>query len=297
MIDRMRDAGAGLAPETRAVLAMVVAFLLFTGVDTVAKHLTGSFHPVQVVWARYASQMLFMMAILAPRLPALVRTTSPGLQLVRSGLLFTATLFFFSALSLMELAEAVALLQTAPLIITALAPFILGETVGIRRWAGVAVGLIGALIIIRPGLGVFQVAALLPLAAATCLASYQIATRMLAGADSIWTTVLYTAGVGALIGSFAVPFYWTAPGAVDAFWMLMLGVLAGVGHLARVSGMSQASASILAPFNYTALVWAIVLGFIFFGELPDGMTVTGAVIIVGAGLSVWHRDRVRRGRR
>ena len=293
MIARLRDAGAGLAPETRGVLAMVFAFLLFTGVDTIAKHLTGSFHPVQVVWARYASQMLFMLVILAPRLPVLVRTTSPGLQLLRSALLFSATLFFFTALSLLELAEAVALLQTAPLIITALAPFILGEIVGIRRWTGVAAGLIGALIIIRPGLGVFQIAALLPLGAATCLAAYQIATRMLAGTDSIWTTVLYTAGVGALIGSFVVPFYWTTPTAADAFWMLMLGVFAGIGHLALVYGMSQASASILAPFNYTALVWAIILGFLFFGELPDAMTVAGAGIIVGAGLYVWHRERVR----
>ena len=296
MTAAIRALSAGLAPETRGILAMLLAFLLFTGVDTIAKYLTGGFHPVQVVWARYASQMLFIAVILAPRLPRLVRTASLKLQLVRSALLFSATLCFFTAISLMELAEAVALMQTAPLIITALAALVLGEAVGIRRWTGVCIGLVGALIIIRPGLGVFQIAALLPLGAATFLACYQIATRMLSGADGIWTTVLYTAGVGALIASAVVPFYWTTPAPLELFWMLMMGVLAGLGHLALVYGMGQASASVLAPTNYTALIWAIIFGFVFFAELPDALTLLGAAIIVGAGLYVWHRERVRRGR-
>ncbi len=203
---RLRAFGASLTPETRGILAMLFAFLSFAVMDTIAKHLMGTLHPVQVVWARYASQTVFIVILLAPQLCKLVRTASPGLQLLRSGLLFAATLLFFSALRLMEFAEAVALLQTAPLIITALAAMVLGEAVGVRRWSGVCIGLIGALIIVRPGLGVFQPAALLPLGAAVCMASYQVATRMLSNADSIWTTLLYTAGVGTLIASAAVPF-------------------------------------------------------------------------------------------
>jgi len=250
-------------------------------------------HPAQVVWARYTSQTLFIVPLLAPRLRRLVRTASPGLQLLRSALLFSATLFFFTSLSLMKLAEAAALLQTAPLIITALAALVLGEVVGIRRWSGVCIGLIGALIILRPGLGVFQFSSLLPLGAAACLASYQVATRMLSGADGIWTTLLYTAGVGTLFASLAVPFFWTTPSSFEAGLMAATGLFAGLGHLALVYGMSQAPASILAPFNYTALIWAMIFGFVFFAELPDALTLAGAAIIVSAGLYVWHRERVR----
>ncbi len=294
MLARVRALSAGLTPESRGILAVLFAFLTFSIMDTIAKHLLGTLHPVQVVWARYTSQTVFIVILLAPRLRTLARTASPGLQLLRSGLLFAVTLLFFTALSLMEFAEAVALLQTAPLMITALAALVLGEAVGIRRWSGVCIGLIGALIIIRPGLGVFQPASLLALGAAACMAAYQVATRMLSAADGIWTTMLYTAGVGTLIASATVPFFWTTPSLTEAVLMVAIGMIGGFGHLSLVYGLSQAPASMLAPFNYTALVWATLFGFVFFAELPDPMTLTGAAIIVGAGLYVWHRERVRK---
>ena len=140
----------------------------------------------------------------------------------------------------------------------------------------------------------FQPAALLALGAAVCMAAYQVATRMLSSADSIWTTLLYTAGVGTLIASAAVPFFWTPPSLTEAALMAVIGVIAGFGHLSLVYGLSQAPASMLAPFNYTALVWAMLFGFVFFAELPGPMTLAGAAIIVGAGLYVWHRERVRK---
>lgn len=207
MVSRLGALGAALSPESRGMLAVMLAFLSFSVMDTVAKHLAETLHPFQVVWARYTSQMALILVILAPRLRQLLRTANPGLQLVRSALLFAATCLFFTGLSLMAFAEAASLMQTAPLFITALAAPLLGERVGWRRWAGVLVGLIGALIIIRPGLGVFQPAALFPLGAAVCLAAYQITTRMLSAADPIWTTMLYTAGVGTLIASALVPFF------------------------------------------------------------------------------------------
>jgi drug/metabolite transporter (DMT)-like permease len=125
------------------------------------------------------------------------------------------------------------------------------------------------------------------------MASYQVATRMLSGADGIWTTMLYTAGAGTVIGSVAVPFFWTTPSLFEVMLMAAMGVFAGLGHLALVYGMGQAPASTLAPFNYTALIWAMILGFVFFAELPDALTLAGAAVIVGAGLYVWHRERVR----
>jgi len=286
-----RALGAALSPEARGMLATMLAFAIFAVMDSVAKHLTGSMHPIQVVWARYASQMLFILIVLAPRLRGLLRTTNLRLQLLRSVFLLGATLMFFTSLQLMKLAEASALFQTAPLIITALAALVLGETVRIRRWTGVCIGLLGALIIIRPGLGVFQPAALLPVGAAFCLAMYQIATRWLSHADQMATTLLYTAGVGTLAASAAVPFVWTTPGLADAGFMLSLGAIAGTGHVLLVYGLGLAPASLLAPFNYTQLVWAAFFGVVIFTEIPNAMTVTGAAVIVGAGLYVWHRER------
>ncbi|HUF86086.1 MAG TPA: DMT family transporter [Thermohalobaculum sp.] len=291
---RLRAFGAAMTPESRGILAVLFAFLSFAVMDTAAKHLMHELHPVQVVWARYASQTAFIVVILAPRLKLMARTQNPGLQLVRSGLLFTATLLFFSALSLMKFAEAAALMQTAPLFITALAAPVLGEMVGVRRWVGVAVGLVGALIIIRPGLEVFQPAGLLPLGGAVCLALYQITTRMLSANDRIWTTMLYTAGVGTLIATLAVPFFWTQPTLVQGGLMALMGVIAGFGHLALVYGFGQAQAAVLAPFNYTSLVWATLFGYLVFAELPDAATVAGAALVVVAGLYVWQRERARK---
>jgi drug/metabolite transporter (DMT)-like permease len=140
---------------------------------------------------------------------------------------------------------------------------------------------------------VFQPASVLPLGGAACMACYVITTRMLSRTDSIWTTMLYTAGVGTLIATAAIPFFWTPPTPAGAVLMVMIGVVGGLGHLSLVYALSQASPSILAPFNYTALLWAIIFGFFLFAELPDAMTLTGAAIIVGAGLYVWHRERIR----
>jgi drug/metabolite transporter (DMT)-like permease len=282
-----------VAPETRGMLAVLVAMLCFTSMDSCAKLLLENHHTVQVVWARYTGQTVLLLLIFAPSLGRRLRTRHLPIQLARSALLFTATSLFFTALGLMPLAEAVAVFEVAPLIITVLGAVVLGEQVGPRRWAGVIVGLCGALIIIRPGMDVFQPAALLPLAAATCMACYQIATRFLGAADPIWTTMLYTAGVGTLVASLAVPFYWTAPQGIDILVMVGFGSLGFAGHLALVYGLGQAPASALAPFNYAGFVWALLLGFLWFGEVPDGVTFLGAAVIICAGLYVWHRERVR----
>jgi len=283
-----------LGAETRGILGVILAMLLFTCMDSVAKLLLERYHTIQVVWARYTGQTLLLVVAFAPSLGARLRTRHLRLQLGRSALLFSATLFFFTALNFMALAEAVAVFEVAPLMITLLGALILAEQVGPRRWAGVIIGLCGALIIIRPGFEVFQPAALLPLGAATCMACYQIATRFLGTTDDIWTTMLYTAGVGTLVASAAVPLIWQTPTLMDALVFLSFGWIGFAGHLSLVYALSQAPASALAPFNYAGFVWALILGFVVFGELPDALTFLGAGIIVCAGLYVWHRERVRK---
>ncbi|MEM1344632.1 MAG: DMT family transporter, partial [Pseudomonadota bacterium] len=202
----------------------------------------------------------------------------------------------FTAVAVLPLAEATAVMEIAPLLVTVLAALVLNEHVGPRRWVGVAVGLIGALIVIRPGLEVFQPISLLLVVAAFCLAAYQIATRAMGGIDSIWTTMLYTTLFGTLASSAAMPWVWSPPPPEALLPLALIGVLGCAGHLCLVWALSQAQASVLAPFAYTQLVWATALGFLIFAEVPDGATILGGAVIVGAGLYVWHRERLARRR-
>lgn len=287
---RRRDA---LAPTTRGMLAILLATLLFICMDTTAKALMQRLPVAEVIWARFASQTLLMVLIFLPSLRQRLRTQHLGLQIARSAMLFCATCFFFSGLYFMELAENVAIFEIAPLLITVLSAIILREHVGPRRWMAVMIGLIGALIIIRPGMDVFQLASLLPMAAAFCFASYQIATRYLGADEPIWTTMLYTTGVGTLLGSLALPFVWQTPELADLGLMTIFGLFGMAGHFCLVYALTQAPASVLAPFNYAGFVWAAAMGFLVFAEVPDAITLLGAAIIIGAGVYVWHRERVR----
>ncbi|MCL5776469.1 DMT family transporter [Limibaculum sp. FT325] len=294
MIARIAAASERLRPETRGALGMVVATLFFVAMDAMAKDLADRVPPLQVVWARYTGQTAFLMLVFAPRLRSVLRTTNLRIQMLRSALLFGVTILYFTSLKYLDLAEAAALIQLAPLMIVGLAALVLREQVGPRRWTGVVLGLCGAVVILKPGVGVFQPAALLAVGSAFCLAWYQIATRMLGQADSIWTTMLYTTGFGTLCGALALPFVWVTPDAGTAMMLTVIGLVGFVGHLCLVWALGQAPASQLAPFNYAGLVWAIAFGMILFAEVPQTTTLIGAGVIVGAGLYVWHRERVRK---
>ena len=281
------------SPETRGIVGIVLAMLLFTCMDVCAKYLLERNPTVMVVWARFTGQMVLVLAVSLPHLRRHLTTRRPALQLGRSTLHLAATSCFFLALNYMALAEAVAVFEVAPLLITVFAAIILHEQVGPRRWAGVLVGLCGALIIIRPGLNVFQPAAVLPFIAATCMAGFQIITRLIGTADTMRTTMIYSGLVGTLVTSAAVPFFWITPTWGDALLMATFGWIGFCGHYALVYALGQAPASTLAPFNYTGFLWAILLGLTFFSEIPDPVTLFGAAIILSAGIYVWHRERVR----
>lgn len=284
---------ARLSPETRGIIGILLAMLTFTIMDSCAKYLLERNSTVMVVWARFMSQMVLVLAISAPLLRTYLRTRKPKLQLARSVLHAMATGCFFLSLNFMELAEAVAVFEVAPLLITVFAALILAEQVGPRRWTGVVIGLCGALVIIRPGLDVFQPAAILPLIAATGMALFQIVTRLIGTADPMRTTMIYSGLVGTLGTTALLPFFWETPSLADAVLMAFFGWFGYVGHLFLVYALGQAPASVLAPYNYAGFLWALLVGLMVFGELPDGMTLLGAGIILGAGLYVWHRERVR----
>ena len=294
MSGRQAASGAGWTGDPRtAILLILASTVMFAILDAGVKYLTGLYPILQIAWARYVFQMALVPAIVGRVTPRDVfRTRRPGLQMVRSMLLVGATLSFFTAVRHMPIADAAAIGMVAPLMVTALAIPLLGERVGARRWTAVVIGLIGALVIIRPGIGVAHWASVLPLITALCYALYQITTRILAAVDPPVTTFLYTGVVGALALSAAAPFVWQPPTPVGWAMMIALGLLAGGGHYCVIQAMRRAQASALAPFGYAQLVWVTVLGYLAFGDFPDGFTMVGGAIVVGSGVYVFYRESV-----
>lgn len=283
----------GTTHTVRGIVLIIAAVSTFAIMDTTAKYLSRTYPVPAIVWARYFTQTLIMLVVLGPRLGLdLLRTRRPDLQLARGITLALATLLFFSALSLMPIAEASALNFVSPLLLTALSVLLLRERVAPAAWLAVAAGFAGVLVIIRPGGGVFSPAALLPLGTACCFAAYQIMTRQLAGVDSSFTTLFYSAIVGTALMSLVVPFFWHPPETVvHGLLLAMLGVLGAVGHFVLIRAFHHAAASVLAPFVYSQLVAALILGYAVFGDFPDGWSLVGMAIIVASGVFVALRNR------
>ncbi|MGN7869012.1 Riboflavin transporter [Paracoccus haematequi] len=275
--------------QTAGIALILAAILGFTLMDATAKHLTQTYHPAQVVWARFVGNLAIFAVIFRDAMFPLMRTRRPCLQFSRALMQLGSVGLFFSSLQYIGLAEATAIMDLNPVLITLGAALFLGERIGPRRLAGIGVALIGALIIIRPGLGVFQPAALLPLAGAFTYAAGALLTRM-ARADSVATSVMWSAVVGSALTSLVVPFVWQPIAMADLWAFALLGIFGTLSQYLLVRAFATAEAGVLAPFGYTGLVWAGLWGWLLFGQLPDPFTVAGAGLIVAAGLYVWSRE-------
>ena len=288
-----------MTSDFRGIALMIAAVGTFVLMDTTAKYLSRWYPVPLIVWARYAANLVVLLAFLAASGQlARLRTARPGLQIARGVLLVLATLLFFTSLSVLPLADANAIAFVMPLFVAALAVPMLGERLEMARLIAILVGLAGALVIVRPGSDLFTPYALLPLGMAICNALYQILTRKVAGVEHPLTSLVWGAIVGAVAMSLAAPFVWAPP---QAAWhgvlIVVIGVLASVGHFLLIRAYEHASASLLAPYTYSALVWAMLTGWLVFGDFPDGASLAGMGIIVASGLYLANRQRyaVRRG--
>ena len=277
-------------------IALILASTVFLGAsDVTAKYLSATLPSIEIAWIRFLVFALIMSPAMVPGSPLYaLRSQRPGLQAMRGVALLGSSLFFISGLRFLPIAEASATGFVAPLFVTALSIVFLGETVGVRRWLATAVGLIGVLIILRPGTGAFHPAAFFPIVSALAWACTLIMTRMISGRDHAITTMTYSSIVGVCILSALVRFVWVAPSWHDILFGIFIGLASTAGQWIVVLAFRYADASVLAPFSYTQLLWVSILGFVIFGEMPDIWTVTGAVFIVGSGLYTAHRERVRR---
>lgn len=272
---------------------ILAAIGFFTCLNGAVKWLTLSHDPLMVAWARSVGAAAFMLAAFLPRYGVrLLRPNRPKAQIGRGLLLLGSTVLYFFGLSRMDMATGAAIQLTGPLMVTALSAPLLGEKVGWRRWTAVAIGCVGALIVIRPGFDM-RWAAMLFVASAVCSTFYQISTRYLAAYDTPATAATVAAIVAAVVLTPIAPFVWSAPeGWLTIGLFCGLGVLAGLGHFLLTSAYRYAGASTLAPFSYTHLIGAAAIGYAVFGDFPDRWTLVGAGIIVAAGLYVAHREAI-----
>lgn len=279
----------------RGVLMMCVAVIFFVIMNTFVKELRAQELPViEIVWGRYFFHFLLVLLLFPKRIPTLLSGSDKRWQIARSVLVLLATACMFTAVGLMPLADVVAITFVAPLLITALSVPFLGERVGIRRWIAVFVGLAGMLVIVRPGSGLFQIAALLPILVAVFAAAYQIVTRLISHRTDPINSVFYTALVGAIVMSVIIPFFWQTPSLTQWLMLLGAGLAGGLGHWALILAYQRAEAPLVAPFAYTELIWATIFGLTFFGDFPDLWTFVGAGIIAASGIYILHREHVGR---
>jgi len=279
------------------IALMCGAVACFACLDSSAKFLSRDMSVIQVVWARYAGAFVLAFVLSNPfNHPGLVESRRPFLQIGRSLALLVSSFLNFLALRYLQLDQALAITFSAPFLVALLAGPVLDEWVGLRRWVAIGVGFLGVLVVTRPGFGSIHPAALLSLAAAFTLAFYNVATRLLARSDSSGTTLFYSNFVGFIATTPLLPLVWTPPrGAVDVLLMIAVGAFGAFGHYLLIVAHRLAPASLLSPFMYTQLLWAGTLGYLMFDDVPSRWTLAGAGIVVGSGLYLLHRERIRSG--
>lgn len=269
----------------RGIAYLLGAMLLLPVMDGLAKVLTARYPVLQVSWARF----FFALLVLLPfarglSLRALLLPDQLGLQLARSIFQVAAVSLFFLTISYLPLADSLALAFLYPMITVALAALLLGEHVDARRWLTVAVGFLGAIVIIRPGFGVFQPASLLGLGTSFVFAAFIILTRKLAGTAPPAVILIWGTLVGAVLTTLLVPTVWVTPSLADLGVMLALGAIGAVGHMLLLRAYEMAKASVLAPLGYVEMISAVAVGWLDFGDFPDAMTWLGIAIIVASGV-------------
>jgi len=270
---------------------MLAAIGLISLVDTICKFYTDELHAVMLVWGYFVGVTFFVSGYFMSRGKfALLHSRQPVLQVARSAFLVMSIASLFVSLTYLPIAEATAIGFTGPLFITALSVPFLGERVSWHRWLAVAVGLAGVLVIVRPGGAVWHWSAGMALLGAVCFAVFQLITRRLAGHDQHQTTLLYTSIGGAAWASLMVPFFWTPPSASHAAMFLLVGAMGAGAHFCMIQAFSRAEASLLAPFNYSKLIWVAILGYLVFGDVPGLDTLIGSAVIAAAGLYVLYSE-------
>lgn len=285
----MVDSRGSERPTVSGVLFCLLALFLFSALDATAKYLSAFLAVPLLVWARYLVQLLLMLLGVAPRLGrSILLTRRPGLMALRGVTLAGVTLLGQMALTTLPLAETTALVFVAPLLVALLAGPLLHERVGLRTWLATVAGFCGVLLIARPDGNLSAAGVACALGAALFYAAYQILTRKLVASEPPLRLLFHTALFGTLALLPLLPFHWDGrlPTIGQGLLIVSLGAYGGVGHFLLIRAFQQTPASLLSPLLYVQLVWATLLGWLVFAQLPDALTTAGMLIIGAAGLSL-----------
>ncbi|SDE11592.1 DMT family transporter [Ruegeria marina] len=279
------------------IALMLASTIVFSLQDGISRHLASSYNTYMVVMIRYWFFAAFVITLAARSrggLRAAVRTSQPGMQIFRGLLLageICVAVFGFTVLGLIE---SNAVFICYPLLVAALSGPVLGEKVGWRRWSAISIGLVGVLIILQPGVGVFNPWAIVPLISAFMFALYALLTRYVARQDSTATSFFWTGTVGAVAMTAVGLWFWEPMTMADWRWMAVLCVTGALGHWLLIKCYEMAEASAVQPFAYFHLMWTSILGITIFGENLRTAVIVGATLIVAAGLFTLWRERAQR---
>jgi drug/metabolite transporter (DMT)-like permease len=284
-------------PATRntariAIAVMLLAMLMFTLNDVMGKWLVATYSVGQVLLIRSAAAMIVLSPFLwRDGLKPLFAVERPGMQALRVLLSSAEVYCFYVAVITLPLADVMTYWLAAPIYVAAMSPFLLGERVGWRRWLAILIGFGGVVIALEPSAATLTAPALISIVGSFCFAFMMLSGRALRGTPD--TTLVFWQIVGAgLFGIVTAPFGWVTPTAFDLALLGLLGVVAMVAHMLVNRALKLADAAVVAPFQYTLLFWAVIFGFIVFGDIPRPAMLVGAAVIVAAGLFIFFRERM-----
>ncbi len=278
------------------ILMAILATIAYATTDTLSKFQAREYPVEMIVWARYFVPLMLILAVFLPKRGlSMLRTSFLRVQIIRGLLLTGGTVLIVFAYRIMPMAEAQAISFIHPVLLTLLAVIFLGERVSPLGWAAVLLGFSGVLVIIRPGGGLFTIAALLPLGLAFSFSSYQIFTRLISGRENSINSLFYVLFVGSLVMSLTLPFSWITPTLKGGAFFLLIGLTSGIGHFSTIKSLELAPASLVAPFAYIQLLWVCIFGMLVFGDVPDIITLLGIAIVVAGGLLVAASRRKKTG--
>jgi len=274
----------------RGALLTSLSMLLFAVMDSMSKLLVRDYPISEALWIRYMVFAVFALAMARPAgIARSFRSTRPWLQAARSLLSVFEAIAFVLAFRYLPLAETHAVAASSPLMVVAMSAPLLGERITLRRALSVGCAFVGVLLIVRPGFASFSWPMTIPLVGAFLWAVYQIMVRFLARDDRPETTLLWSAGVGLIAISLVAPWEFRAPDALGWTLLTAVGVLGSLAHYALIHALDFAEAGAVQPYAYTLLVWAALLGWLVFGDVPGLWTILGACIVVLSGLYAWAR--------
>ena len=279
------------------IALMLAGIAGFAVMDATIKWLTADYPVAQIVALRswFGLPLLCLFALYGSGVKAL-KTRRPLVHVGRYLLVLALSFSFFWALSQMKLVDAIAITFAAPIFITALSVPLLKEPVGLHRWVAISVGFGGVLVMLRPGAGVFQWAALVVIGSAVVYALLMITTRAYKATESTAALMLYPQLGMTLTGIVLAPFFWVTPSLVDLGLFAIAGLFGSVGVMCVTHAFRLGPAAVISPFEYSALIWATLLGYFLWGELPDAITLVGAAIVTLSGLYIIYRETIRVGR-